>query len=138
MPGAPANRDAINLLRARRSVCTALWVQCTVLCLKLSVITRVPLIVLTGAVYLLTGSRGRKATEGEMLYLRPACLHSSRTAFVPQPNKHDNFKTQNSNIVSCNFSHDLKFLSHMFNHSQSRAALISNTGVGDGQDWSRK
>ena len=63
MPGLFANKDAPITRLARLFACIALLVPYTVPCLKVSVVILARLTALTGTAYLLTESRGKKATE---------------------------------------------------------------------------
>lgn len=62
-PGLSANKGATITRLARLSNCTALLVQYTALCLKISVVIHARLIALIGTACLLMGSRGQEATE---------------------------------------------------------------------------
>lgn len=62
-PGLFVNKDATTTRLAKLFACIALLVQYTVPCLKVSVVILARPIALTGIAYLLTESRGKKATE---------------------------------------------------------------------------
>lgn len=65
MSGLFVNKGATITHLARLFACTTLLVQYTVLCLKVSVVIHAQLIALppTGTAFLLTESRGKKATK---------------------------------------------------------------------------
>ena len=72
-PGLFANKDARITRLAKLFACTALLVQYTVPCLKISMVILARRIALTGTAYLLTESRGKKATEKVR-----RCMYSTR------------------------------------------------------------